>query len=442
MLVSVHKHISFLSFVLLVIPNAHAQLWSLQKCVDTAQVHNRSLQMASNSILIGAEKQKEATANLIPKLSVNADYKYFTDLPTQLMPLSTFNASAPVGKFKEAQFGVPHNLNANVQLSMPLYNPQIFGTIKTTNEALVLSNLQYKKSEDQVLVDVYNQYYSAQILTHQLRFVDSNMVNSDRLLKNMQLLKTQMLVKGTDVSKIELQLSQLSAQKATINSKLQQVLNALKFSMGVSLDQGITIDDNIKYEPGQEESLNNSIDIELAKAQHKLTKVELNNLKYSRLPTLSLMAYYGTTGFGYDKKPSDFLKFFPMSFVGVQFNYPLFNGTVTLRKINQKKLELKNTELQEANAIALNTMQVQNATLQRDVATQTLNVSEKQILLAQNIYTQALLQQQQGVATLTDVLLADTALREAQQNYLSAIIDYAKADVELKKVTGNISIHK
>lgn len=131
-----------------------------------------------------------------------------------------------------------------------------------------------------------------------------------------------------------------------------------------------------------------------------------------------------------------------MSFVGVQFNYPLFNGTVTLRKINQKKLELKNTELQEANAIALNTMQVQNATLQRDVATQTLNVSEKQILLAQNIYTQALLQQQQGVATLTDVLLADTALREAQQNYLSAIIDYAKADVELKKVTGNISIHK
>ena len=93
----------------------------LQKCVDTAQVHNRSLQMASNSILIGAEKQKEATANLIPKLSVNADYKYFTDLPTQLMPLSTFNAAAPVGKFKEAQFGVPHNLNANVQLSMPLY---------------------------------------------------------------------------------------------------------------------------------------------------------------------------------------------------------------------------------------------------------------------------------------------------------------------------------
>ncbi len=145
MLVSVHKHISFLSFVLLVIPNAHAQLWSLQKCVDTAQVHNRSLQMASNSILIGAEKQKEATANLIPKLSVNADYKYFTDLPTQLMPLSTFNAAAPVGKFKEAQFGVPHNLNANVQLSMPLYNPQIFGTIKSTNEALVLSNLQYKK---------------------------------------------------------------------------------------------------------------------------------------------------------------------------------------------------------------------------------------------------------------------------------------------------------
>jgi hypothetical protein len=30
--------------------------------------------------------------------------------------LSTFNPTAPEGQFKEAQFGVPHNINANLQL--------------------------------------------------------------------------------------------------------------------------------------------------------------------------------------------------------------------------------------------------------------------------------------------------------------------------------------
>jgi outer membrane protein TolC len=62
--------------------------------------------------------------------------------------------------------------------------------------------------------------------------------------------------------------------------------------------------------------------------------------------------------------------------------------------------------------------------------------------LAQTIYEQTILQQKQGTASLTDVLLADNALREAQQTYLSAVIDYLKADLELKKLTGNISTTK
>jgi OMF family outer membrane factor len=49
------------------------------------------------------------------------------------------------------------------------------------------------------------------------------------------------------------------------------------------------------------------------------------------------------------------------------------------------------------------------------------------------------LQQKSGTASFTDVLLSDNALREAQQSNISAVIDYLKADLELKKLTGNIS---
>ena len=84
-------------------------------------------------------------------------------------------------------------------------------------------------------------------------------------------------------------------------------------------------------------------------------------------------------------------------------------------------------------------MQVENAKLQRKIAQQTAETTTKQIQLAETIYEQTVLQQKQGTANLTDVLLADNALREAQQTYLSAVIDYLKADLELKKLTGNIS---
>jgi OMF family outer membrane factor len=51
-------------------------------------------------------------------------------------------------------------------------------------------------------------------------------------------------------------------------------------------------------------------------------------------------------------------------------------------------------------------------------------------------------QLKEGVEILTELLLADNALREAQNNYLTSIIDYMKADLELKKIKGNISTKK
>ena len=83
-------------------------------------------------------------------------------------------------------------------------------------------------------------------------------------------------------------------------------------------------------------------------------------------------------------------------------------------------------------------MEIENAARQKTIAQNTIINTENQIDLAQSIYEQTILQQKQGTASLTDVLLADNALREAQQHYLSAVIDYLKADLELKKVTGTI----
>ena len=63
----------------------------------------------------------------------------------------------------------------------------------------------------------------------------------------------------------------------------------------------------------------------------------------------------------------------------------------------------------------------------------------QQIETAKEVYRQTIFQLKEQSATLTDVLLADNAVREAQQSYLNAIIDYFKADLELKKVSGNFN---
>ena len=442
-LVNVHKPCLVLLLIVIGFQSAQAQVWSLQQCIDTAQVYNKKLQVNRNDIAIGEQREKEAKANLNPKVTANADYKYFTNLPYQLLPLNALNPAAPEGEFRAAQFGVPHNINLNLQLSMPLYNPQLYGAIQTTKIASEWIELQYQKLEEQIFFDISNLYYNAQILHHQLAFIDSNLINAERLFKNMQLLNEQLLVKGTDVSKVKLQVAQLTSQKVGVKSKYEQVLNALKFTIGLSLENNLQIETNILYENSFEYSSLSTLDFRMAIIKNRWLGLELKTLNKSRyLPSLNLFANYGTTGFGYNGKPNGFLDFYSIGFAGIQLSYPLFSGTVTERKINQKALELKNNELQMGLINEQNYLQVENAKLQRKTAKNTVETLTEQIQLAQIIYEQTIVQQKLGTATLTDILLADNSLREAQQTYLSAVIDYLKADLELKKFTGNISLTK
>ena len=442
-LVNIHKPCLVLLLIVIGFQSVQAQVWSLQQCIDTAQVYNKKLQVNRNDIAIGEQREKEAKANLYPKVTANADYKYFTNLPYQLLPLNALNPAAPEGEFRAAQFGVPHNINLSLQLSMPLYNPQLYGAIQTTKIASEWIELQYQKLEEQIFFDISNLYYNAQILHHQLAFIDSNLINAERLFKNMQLLNEQLLVKGTDVSKVKFQVAQLTSQKVGVKSKYEQVLNALKFTIGLSLENNLQIETNILYENSFEYSSLSTLDFRMAIIKNRWLGLELNTLNKSRyLPSLNLFANYGTTGFGYNGKPNGFLDFYPIGFAGIQLSYPLFSGTVTERKINQKALELKNNELQMGLINEQNYLQVENAKLQRKTAKNTLETLIEQIQLAQIIYEQTIVQQKLGTATLTDILLADNSLREAQQTYLSAVIDYLKADLELKKFTGNISLTK
>lgn len=445
MLVNTHK----LIFTLIIFSSSWnivqaQEAWTLEQCIDTALAHNKNLQVNRNSISLSQERVKETKANLIPKIIANADYKYFIELPYQLMPVSALDPQVPEGKFREIQFGVPHNINANVQLAMPLYNPQINGGIQISKIAVEISELHYKKTEEQVLFDITTLFYNAQIIKHQLDFLANNLINTNKLLKNLQLLHEQLLAKGSDVNKVKLQADQLTTQIEIAGNNYEQVLNALKLNMGIALDTQMEIETDIALQQIDSYTTQTNTEIQLIQIQNKLLNSELKTLKQSSyLPSLNLIASYGTAGFGYDKNPNDFLKFYPVSFAGVQLSYPLFNGTATQRKINQKKWEIKNNELQVQLIEDKTKMEIVNAKRQRKTAILTVTNTENQNRQAQAIYEQTLLQKNHGTANLTDVLLADNELRQSQQNYLSAIVDFLKADLMLKKLTGNLnSINK
>ena len=414
---------------------ARAQTVSLEQCIDTALVYNRNIRISQQDVNLSMEKNREIKGNLLPKLNGIADYRYYTDLPYQLMPAVAFGG--PAGTYKEVQFGVPQSLNANLQLAVPIYNSMAVSAVKSTRIAVELSEIQQTKTDEEVVLEVTNAYYNAQILLTRIAFLDSNIINTDKLLKTTTLLYQQQIVKGTDADRLKLQIEQISTQRSTVESQYKQVLNALKFLMGKP------ISDSIEVLP-TERSIAPAIfqsrittDILLIDKKIEFNHSELTGLRNMRLPSLSAYGVYGTTGFGTTGSNS-FFNFHPIGYVGAQLSVPLFNGTVTQHKIVGKKLEIEKSNIQKELLSEKSKLDLINAEMQYGLANRNISLITSQTELAKKIYDNTVLQNQQGLASITDLLMADNALRETQQNYIEALINLRRAELEYKRVTGNL----
>jgi len=412
-----------------------AQTLSLEQCIDTALQYNRTIKLSQQDVFQANEKNKETKGNLFPKLNGMTDYRYYTDLPYQLMPAEAFGGSA--GTYKEVQFGVPQSLNANLQLAVPIYNPTALGAIKTTQIASELSEIQKIKTDEDVVLEVSNTYYNAQILLYQLAFLDSNMINTNKLLKTTTLLHQQQIAKGTDVDRLKLQLDQVSNQRNTVFSQQQQVLNALKFLMGKPIPDTIQVSNNENARIQLDPQIQTTTDMKLIDKKLQFNYAELKGLRNSKLPSLGAYGVYGTTGYG-NTGANSFFNFHPIGYVGAQLSIPLFNGTITKHKIVQKKIDIQKTTIQKELVSEKSKLDRINAEMQYALANQNIATVDNQIKLAKKIYTNTVLQNKQGVANITDLLLADNSLREAQQNYIVAMVNLRKAELEYKRVTANL----
>jgi outer membrane protein TolC len=391
------KQLFFILLLSILSFQGESQLLSLKQCIDSAIQKNYTVRMAGYDVIQANEKISEAKANL----------------PYQLLPAGVFGG--PAGTYKEAQFGVPHNINASVQLTYPLYNPALRATIKTIETGEEVSGLQKIKSQEDIAMEVSNVYYNAQVLISQLSFIDGNIVNSRNLLGVMELLYQQKMATGTDVQKINLQLVQLLTQKETAESQYNQVINILKFLIGKLQESNFSIEPG----PGNPEypvlKDNPLTEVKLVEKQISFLQTEKNTIQKSKLPIINLNGFYGTTGYA-KSGSNDFLKFYPLAYAGVQAIMPLYTGNGTKRKIRGKEIEIEKA-------------MVKLDMIKEKYAVDKLNNGYQLDIAKRNLTT-----------ILTDVLQADNAVREAQKNYIDALVALRRAELENKKLTGNLLI--
>jgi OMF family outer membrane factor len=415
--------------------NLTAQL-DLKSCLAMADTANLTIRNAELDIEINKRERSSYLSSRLPQLGFNADYKYNAKIPGQVVPAAFFGGQP--GTYATVQFGVPYVLSNNVQLTQILFNSQLNYGLAALKINADIVEVQRNMTIQEIRYQVSNTYFLLQGLEKQLSFLQSNLSQTNKVLKNMNSLVEKGLALQLEADKIKVNLLNLENGIASVQASKEQLLDLLKILIGYPKDKILTLAEDVIIEQSLIKAEDNKqfYPLKLIESQQEMNKEESKGIKMSYLPNLNL---YGVYNYSYNIKPEDdFRKGIDGVFIGLRLDWSLFDGLQRMHKskmnaIRSDKLtnqyELANQQLE---------MAANQAKRQIKLKTDALSLSKEQLKLAENVYQQTNFKFEKGLANSTELILAENSLYQAQNNIVSTYVQLRQAELEYLKSIGNI----
>ncbi len=417
---------------------ANAQDVTLDQLIAKALTGNYSVQAARLDELKTESQIAEVRAGARPQVNLSGDYKRYLKIPGQVVPSSAFGG--PEGSYSVLAFGLPYNLSTSVQATQALYNQSLLIATKVAKTSRDLSALQTQKTKEDVAYNVSATYYNLQTTAQQIAFLEKNLAATERLIQITDLLRQNKLAQGIDVDRLQLSKTSSQTQIESLQATYNQLLNTLKFLTGTpqadSLSVRTAIDESVPVTPANEYTINRT-DLQLLDRQKDLNGLEQRNIKAGFAPTVSAYGTANSTVYAIGGDNS-YIKNVPGYWLGIQLNWNLFDGLARKAKMSQKRIEDQKLDVQLRQTRESISMDIANSRNQFLVQQQNLATNRGQVTLAEKVYTQTQLQFKEGTVDITDVVQAENALRDAQNNFLNTLVSLRTAELDWKKATGSL----
>ncbi len=429
----------YLSTVLLLASSlANAQDYTLGKLIDKALTSNYSVQSARLDEVRTEAQIAEVRAGARPQVNLTGDYRRYLKIPGQVIPASVFGG--PEGTYSAVAFGLPYNLSTSIQATQPLYNQSLLIATKAAKASRTLSALQTQKIKEDVAYNVSATYYNLQTTTQQIAFLRSNLTSTERLIRITDLRRQNQLAQGIDVDRLQLSKTSSQTQIESLLATYNQLLNSLKYLTGTpqtdSLQVRTAIEETIPVAPGQEYTINRT-DLQLLDQQKEINGLEQRNVKAGFAPTVAAYGVANSSVYAIGGDNS-YVKNLPGYWLGLQLNWNVFDGLARKAKLSQKRIDDQKLDVQLRQTRESISMDITNSRNRFLVEQQNLSTNRGQVTLAEKVYTQTQLQFKEGTVDITDVVQAENSLRDAQNNYLTTLVNLRTAELDWKKATGSL----
>lgn len=415
---------------------------SFREAQDYAISNNKMVLAAKSDVMASKAAIWEAISSALPEVSASGSFTDNLKLMTTLLPGEFFGQ--PAGTKIPVTFGSQFNSSASVQASLLLFNAPLYIGIETTKLAQKMSQENLAKTELDTKESVGMAYYLILVSEKSLQILEGNIANLNETLKSTRAMFSAGMAEATDVDQMVSNVSMVENSRSSLQRTIELNYNLLRFQLGIAPGTKITLTETLENLTGQidvEALLSQQFDhtqnvnYKLIAGQELMSSLALKSQKASILPTLAGFYNYGTNGMG--DKVSD-LQWFQNSMAGLQMSVPIFasgqrNAKIKKAQFNYEKA--KTTKEMVTEQLLLEEKQLRynlvNANLQYKSQRDNVDVSQRVYSSMENKY-------KQGMASSLELTQANSLYLQAENNYVSALMNLFQTKLALDKLLNNM----
>lgn len=454
-----------LLLILLLAGAAQAQQrheFSAKQAVEYARKNSAQIKNALLDVQIQEQTNKEITASAFPQINGSAGVNYFPNVAVQTLP--NFISPAVYGVlidegvkngsgadikmpndigYIQAQFGTRFSNSVGVSLQQLLFDGQVFIGLQARNASMQWARKAAEVTEEGIRANVYKVYYQLAASKSQVSILDANIARVQKFLSDTKKLYENGFAEKLDISKLEVQLSNLQTEREKALNSINNGYIGLKLLMGMPIQDSLVLTDSIGYDDirngvldASQYSYSDRKEYQYAELGKQLGEFNIRRYELSKLPTVALASNYNyirqANKFGFGGRWN------PSSLIGINISVPIFSGFAKDARIDKAKLQLQQTvNSMEALKLSID-REVQQAVNNYRNALATLDNQKRNMELAQQVYDQTRLKFQSGIGSNTEISTAQSDLSVAQNNYILATYDAINAKIDFLKATGKL----
>lgn len=270
---------------------------SLKDAISFALENKSEAKKAKLEVENSEYKIQEARSRALPQITANGSLNYNPILQLNALPGDFFGAP---GTTILAPLGQKWNSIAGVSVSQALFDQSVFTGLKAAKTTREFYQINADLTEEQVIERVANAYYQVYVQQQKLEVVENNLKNANKV---KDIIKGQFdngLARKIDLDRISVRVNNINSIKQQLINAVSLQENALKFYMGMPVENKVVIPKTAFEVTPQDLSktadVTNRTEYLLMKKQEQLLMYQKKAFQASYYPTLSLSGGYNYIG--------------------------------------------------------------------------------------------------------------------------------------------------